>query len=158
MGERKFRKSIGSIAFDDDIILAVSEKSGFTPKQVSNVFGAVFIDIKKQAKDPTTHAIRIPHVGNLLFKSEYARNILIRFDKYKAENPVSSRKKERMAVLKKQLANFDKRYEEKCAGEVCKSPHKYKSIMNLFSYRKYMTNEEFEQHINKHSKPGQHES
>lgn len=153
MAVRKFNKSYGSIAFDDDIILAVSEKTGFTPQQVSHVFGAVFIDIKKKAKNPETHSIRLPHIGVFLFKSEYARHRLRAFDKYASENPVSNKKKERMRILRKQIENFDRRFEEKTKGVPTASPHKYKGLLNRFMFRKYMKLEEFENTINQHIKP-----
>jgi hypothetical protein len=146
MASRKFRRSQGDIAFDDDIILDVAEELGFTTQQISHVFAAIFKDIRKIIKNPEVHGFYLPHLGYMNFKSEYARKELERFDNQKKLYPVSSLKRERMNTLRTQVENFDKFYKEKVSPDMSvKCPHKYKSIIQCSYIRHNHTLEELEE-------------
>jgi hypothetical protein len=146
MASRKFRRSQGDIAFDDDIILDVAEELGFTVQQVSHVFASIFKDIRKMIQNPELHGFYLPHLGYMNFKSEYARKELERFDNQKKIYPVSSLKRERMEALRQQVANFDKFFNEKASPDLSiKCPHKYKSVLHCTYIRHNHTLEELEE-------------
>lgn len=148
MSERKFRRSPGDIAFDDDIILDVAEELGFTPKQISNVFSSVFLTVKKSIKNPEVHGFYVPFLGFMSFKVEYARRTLEAYDRFKNNGPVSSVKRERMETLREQVSNFDQIFDIKSQGIRPNCMHKYKSAIHAGTIRKNYTLEELEELVN----------
>lgn len=148
MAERRFRRSSGDISFDDDIILDVAEKLGYSPKKISNVFAAVFMNIRKHIKDPEIHGIYMPNMGHFSFKVEYARYDVAAYDVYKKRFKLSSVKRNRMETLRKQVENFDKIYAIKSQGVRAQSIHKFESCLHKYYIRKNFTLEQLEEFVN----------
>jgi hypothetical protein len=150
MAERKFRRSPGDIAFDDDIILDVAEELGYTPKQISHIYASVFLTIRKYIKNPNTHGFYVPFLGFMSFKVDYARRKVEAYDKFRANHPVSSTMREKMETLREQVENFDKIYAVRSQGIKPNCHHKYPSVIHAWNIRKNYTLEELEELVNSH--------
>lgn len=146
MPPRKRTKSWGDIAFDDDIILNVAEKTGFSEKQVQVVFHFIFFFIKKDIKNPDRHTLRLPHLGLLYIKVEYARHKIERIKKREENGGTITRAtKDRMERLQYQIDLFDEYYKKYTPEKSKFSVHKYRSTISAYAFTKGMSKAEIEE-------------
>lgn len=145
MSLQKIRRK-SNISYKSQIIEAVVEKTGATRGQVEVVFNFLFFFIKEEIKDPEEHSFRLPYLGVLYFKVEYARTKIKALIKSATESqiPVSEVNKS----IQKQIELFDAYYENLVKGKNEYSVHKTKKIISRKMYRKGMSMEEFENSLN----------
>ncbi len=146
MARQKFNRSWGDIAFDDDIILNVAEKTGFTAKQVQIIFNFIFGFIKQDIKNPDRHLLYLPFLGTLYFKVEQARNRLNDYKKLEEKGRIFSRAaKERIKRTTRQVEIFDDFYAMHTKEKKKFSVHKTRRIISNYYYTKMGTPEEVEE-------------
>ena len=144
----KLVRSYGGIAFDDDIILNVLEKTNYTEKQVVVVYNFLMQNIRKAIREPDRHMLLLPNIGPLYYKVEAARKYIDKLKHMQKTQPLSATQRERLLRFSKKIELFDEYFSEKTEGKSVFTRHKNKSFINNYFFRKGMTLKEVEEYQN----------